>query len=303
MAAAIPSPPAVDAGALVGRSTLRFRYPRLRAAAFAAFVAVLALTAVGPQPTAAQGPVDSIVATAKTKLGHPWVFGAVGPRVFDCSGFVYFVYRKTGHLPSIGGSRMTATGYLAWFRRRGLVSRTNGKVGDLVVWGGGSHIGIYLGNGRAISTLTNGVHIHGIYAVTARFTAFLHTGLSVVRPVPARATAAAPASTPATTPDATSAPTRSAPAPTPDATSPGTTPVTTPVGAPSSTARFTTAFVRLRSGVGTRARVIRVLPFRSKLIVLGTAHDSRGRTWLHVRRPTGASGWVAAWLTAAYAAA
>ena len=266
---------------------MRFTYPRLRAAAFAAFVAVLALTAVGPQPTAAQGPVDSVVATARTKLGHPWVFGAIGPRVFDCSGFVYFVYRKTGNLHSIGGRRMTATGYLAYFRRRGLVSRTNGRVGDLVVWGGGSHIGIYLGNGRAISTLTNGVRIHGIYAVRARFTAFLHTGLSVARPAPATATAAdltvTPASAPATTP----------------AVVPATTPASKPVVAPSSYARFTTAFVRLRSGVGTRSRIIRVLPIRSKLIVLGTAHDSRGRTWLHVRRPTGASGWVAAWYTAA----
>jgi cell wall-associated NlpC family hydrolase len=170
---------------------------------------------------------------------------------------------------------MTATGYLAWFRRRGLVSRTNGRVGDLVVWGGGSHIGIYLGNGRAISTLTNGVRIHGIYAVRARFTAFLHTGLSVARPAPAVRTAAEPIVTPANT----------------------------PAFAPNTQARFTTAYVRLRSGVGTRSRVIRVLPLRSKLIVLGTAHDSLGRTWLHVRRPTGASGWVAAWFTARYAAA
>ena len=299
MAAAIPSPPAVDAGALVGRSTLRFTYPRLRAAAFAAFVAVLALTAVGPQPTAAQGPVDSVVATARTKLGHPWVFGAIGPSVFDCSGFVYFVYRKTGTLHSIGGRRMTATGYLAWFRRRGLVSRTNGKVGDLVVWGGGSHIGIYLGNGRAISTLTNGVRIHGLYAVRARFTAFLHTGLSVARPAPARATAAEPTVTSAPTPAPTPTTT---PAPTPT-TTPATVPVTAPAVVPSSYARFTTAFVRLRSGVGMRSRIIRVIPIRSKLIVLGTAHDARGRTWLHVRRPTGASGWVAAWYTAAYAAA
>jgi hypothetical protein len=55
--------------------------------------------------------------------------------------------------------------------------------------------------------------------------------------------------------------------------------------------------------VGMRSRVVRVLPFHSNLIVLGTAHDSRGRTWLHVRRPSGASGWVAAWFTARYAAA
>jgi len=69
-----------------------------------------------------------------------------------------------------------------WFRSHGKTSRTNPKIGDLVVWGYGSHIGIYIGGGKAISTLTSGVRIHGIYAVTARFTTFIHTGVST-RPV------------------------------------------------------------------------------------------------------------------------
>jgi cell wall-associated NlpC family hydrolase len=55
--------------------------------------------------------------------------------------------------------------------------RTTSKPGDLVVWGGGSHIGIYIGHGKAISTLTRGVRVHGVHAVTARFTAYLHTGM------------------------------------------------------------------------------------------------------------------------------
>jgi uncharacterized protein YycO len=46
------------------------------------------------------------------------------------------------------------------------------------VWGGGTHIGIYIGHGKAISTLTSGVRVHGVHAVTARFTAYLHTGMS-----------------------------------------------------------------------------------------------------------------------------
>ena len=46
------------------------------------------------------------------------------------------------------------------------------------IWGYGSHIGIYIGNGKAISTLRSGVRIHGVFAVTARFTAYLHTGMS-----------------------------------------------------------------------------------------------------------------------------
>ena len=47
-------------------------------------------------------------------------------------------------------------------------SRTNPKIGDLVIWGAGSHVGIYVGAGKAISTLRNGVRVHGVYAVTAR---------------------------------------------------------------------------------------------------------------------------------------
>ena len=57
-----------------------------------------------------------------------------------------------------------------------------------MVWGGGSHIGIYLGGGMAISTLTSGVRIHAVNAVTAPFTAYLRTGiyqLPVKLPAPA----------------------------------------------------------------------------------------------------------------------
>ena len=50
------------------------------------------------------------------------------------------------------------------------------------MWGGGSHIGIYIGNGKAISTLRSGVRVHGVFAVTARFTAYLHTGMSTKPP-------------------------------------------------------------------------------------------------------------------------
>ncbi len=38
-------------------------------------------------------------------------------------------------------------------------------------------MGIYIGHGKAISTLTSGVHVHRVHAVTARFTTYLHTGM------------------------------------------------------------------------------------------------------------------------------
>ncbi len=142
---------------------------------------LLALTLV---PFASVAPAEAatteaarIVAMAKTKLGKPWVFGATGPYAYDCSGFVYDTFRDVGLAGRIG-YRRTARGYYDYFRSRGLASRTGGRVGDLVVWGYGKHIGIYLGNGMAISALTSGVRIWSIYQLTTPFTAFLKVRLS-----------------------------------------------------------------------------------------------------------------------------
>ncbi len=122
---------------------------------------------------------QQIVQIARTKLGDPWRYGAAGPNAFDCSGLVIYAYRKAGDGWAIHSSTLrTARSIYLWFKRHGRASRTNPKIGDLVVWGYGTHIGIYIGRGRAISTLLNGVRIHGVFAVTARFTAYLHTGMS-----------------------------------------------------------------------------------------------------------------------------
>ena len=56
--------------------------------------------------------------------------------------------------------------------------RTDRRGGALVVWGYGSPIGLYIGSGKAVSALRNGVRVHGVFAVTARFTAYIHTGMS-----------------------------------------------------------------------------------------------------------------------------
>ena len=123
---------------------------------------------------------QQIIQIARRQLGDPWHYGATGPSAFDCSGLVRYAFRRAGDAAVIHtGYLRSARSIYRWFRAHGRASRTNPKVGDLVVWGHGSHIGIYIGNGKAISTLTNGVHIHGVHAVTARFTAYLHTGMSI----------------------------------------------------------------------------------------------------------------------------
>ena len=102
-----------------------------------------------------------------------------GPSAFDCSGLVRYAFRRSGNAAAIHTSYLrSARSLYMWFRAHGKTSRTNPRLGDLVIWGGGTHVGIYIGNGKAISTLTSGVRIHRVHAVTARFTAYLRTGMS-----------------------------------------------------------------------------------------------------------------------------
>jgi cell wall-associated NlpC family hydrolase len=132
--------------------------------------------------TATTTEAQQIIRIAKAQLGDPWHYGAIGPRSFDCSGLVIYAYRKAGMGKVIRSSSFrSARAIYLNFKRRGLASRHNPRIGDLVIWGGGTHIGIYIGRGKAISTLTNGVRIHGVFAVRARFTAYLHTGMSTRR--------------------------------------------------------------------------------------------------------------------------
>jgi len=146
-------------------------------------VAALSLVAVlvgGTSLPAVAGNTEfgRIRSVALAQIGDPWVSGATGPDRFDCSGFVYFAFRQAGLLDRIGGSRRSAAGYWDWFADRGRASRTNAMRGDLVIWGSGRHIGIYLGDGKAISALTSGVKVHGLYNLTVSFTTFLHVRIS-----------------------------------------------------------------------------------------------------------------------------
>jgi cell wall-associated NlpC family hydrolase len=122
---------------------------------------------------------QQIIRIAKAQLGDPWRYGAAGPGAFDCSGLVRYAFRRAGDGYAIRSTTLrSARSLYLWFRAHGKASRHNPRVGDLVIWGYGTHVGIYIGNGKAISTLRNGVRVHGVFAVTARFTAYLHTGMS-----------------------------------------------------------------------------------------------------------------------------
>ncbi len=215
---------------------------------------------------------DRVIAVAMAKRGRPWAYGATGPRAFDCSGLVTYAFRRAGVLAQIGSGRYrSGSSMLRWARTRHL-TRSVGHRGDIVVWGNGAHVGIYLGNGRAISTLTSGVRIHGLRVLNTRFTTFISTGLSG----PGRAV------------NGTSA----------------TKTTTASAGAALVAARakvvarrtVTATRLNLRGAPRLTAAASRVLARGSRLGVLRSAKDGAGRTWYRVI--AGARiGWVAGWLT------
>ena len=144
-----------------------------RSTLFIALLASMLIAGTGPA-AAAQTETDRVVTIAKRQLGDPWVWAAKGPHRFDCVGLVYYVFKKADLLKRIGGKFRLIRGYWDWFAKRGRASRSNGRRGDLIIWGRSKHIGIYLGNGRAISTTTRGVRIHGLHTVNIPFSTFLH---------------------------------------------------------------------------------------------------------------------------------
>lgn len=92
-------------------------------------------------------------------VGYPYVWGATGPRAFDCSGFALYVYRHFG----VGLARTASSQY---YGNGHSVSKSQLAPGDLVFFYSGiSHVGIYIGGGRFVhaSNSSTGVKISSLY--------------------------------------------------------------------------------------------------------------------------------------------
>ncbi len=88
-----------------------------------------------------------VVQNALKFAGYPYVWGGSSPSGFDCSGFVWYVHKISGHNISRG----------LWGQLNGgpRISRDNLQPGDTVFFAntympGLSHNGIYIGGGRFI---------------------------------------------------------------------------------------------------------------------------------------------------------
>ena len=90
--------------------------------------------------------VKNALQVVKAQKGDPYQYGATGPSRFDCSGLIYYSYRKAGftNVPR------TSDGQASYADR---ISRKNMRKGDLMFFydgGGVYHVAVFSGwkNGK-----------------------------------------------------------------------------------------------------------------------------------------------------------
>ena len=89
---------------------------------------------------------NALIATAKTLLGSPYVWGGETTAGFDCSSFTQYVMKQNGITIPRTAAEQYETGTP--------VDKSNLQVGDLVFFTtykpGASHVGFYMGNNQFI---------------------------------------------------------------------------------------------------------------------------------------------------------
>ena len=97
---------------------------------------------------------QQIVSYAMNFLGTPYVWGALGPNAFDCSGLTHYVYAHFGY--QIGDSTYSQ------IDAGTPVSTNDLEPGDLIFWGDPSapyHVAIYIGGGQYIQAPRPGQNV------------------------------------------------------------------------------------------------------------------------------------------------
>ncbi|MFE7169902.1 NlpC/P60 family protein [Streptomyces sp. NPDC057616] len=93
--------------------------------------------------TKATGAAANAVDFAMAQIGKPYVWGAVGPSSYDCSGLTSTAWAAAGH-------PIPRTSQAQW---HGLtrVSLSSARPGDLIIYfGDATHVGMYIGGGRIV---------------------------------------------------------------------------------------------------------------------------------------------------------
>jgi len=111
--------------------------------------------APAPAVTVGQRAADA----ALSRVGDPYVYGATGPNAFDCSGLVKWSYAQAGRdLPRTSYEQLDSGAPVAL---------NSLQPGDVVSYYGGSHSGLYVGNGNIVHASTYGepVKVASLYSM------------------------------------------------------------------------------------------------------------------------------------------
>ncbi|WP_328315629.1 C40 family peptidase [Streptomyces sp. NBC_00388] len=92
--------------------------------------------------TTVSGAAGKAVAFAMAQIGKPYVWGAVGPSSYDCSGLTSAAWAAAGH-------PVPRTSQAQW---QGLtrVSLASARPGDLIIYYNATHVGMYIGGGQVV---------------------------------------------------------------------------------------------------------------------------------------------------------
>ncbi|NMD57744.1 MULTISPECIES: C40 family peptidase [Tsukamurella] len=105
-------------------------------------------TVAGAQPGGAKA---KVVQAALSRTGLPYSYGSAGPNSFDCSGLVYWSMKQAGitvprdSYGQLGGGRSVPISDL--------------QAGDIVIYNGGSHAALYIGNGKVVHSVNYGTPV------------------------------------------------------------------------------------------------------------------------------------------------
>lgn len=106
-------------------------------------------------PPVANTKATAIIELAKKQIGKPYVYGSAGPRGFDCSGLMTYIFKSQGISVPRSSVKYTSFGTT--------VTLANARAGDIAVFdtsgpinGVASHVGILVGNGQVLHAATGG---------------------------------------------------------------------------------------------------------------------------------------------------
>jgi cell wall-associated NlpC family hydrolase len=109
--------------------------------------------------------ITAVLGTAASLKGRPYRYGATGPRAFDCSGYVKYVYARHGiKLPRTAQQQ---------YRASRKISKSQIRKGDLVFFGGAHkyHVAVYAGDGTIWHAPSSGKTVRKVRIWTSNWSA------------------------------------------------------------------------------------------------------------------------------------